>query len=319
MNDKLTLAAVITAELSGKRLDQALATVFPEHSRSRLQQWIKNGAVFVNDRLLRQRDPVHAGDCITITTESAVASPCCAEAIPLQILYADGEVIVLNKPAGMVVHPGAGNREHTLLNALLHYDPVLGRLPRAGIVHRLDKDTTGIMVVARNAESHTYLVKQLQARCIKREYLALVAGVMTAGGKVENPIGRHPVHRTRMAVSGRGKPAVTHFQVIKKYPAHTLVRVQLETGRTHQIRVHMASIHHPVVGDPAYGGRGQLPRNASDAVRHALQKFRRQALHACALGLTHRLTGHACYWEAPLPDDFRSLLQLLDNEKQKHP
>ena len=280
MNDKLTLAVVITAELSGKRLDQALATVFPEHSRSRLQQWIKNGCVFVNDRRLRQRDPVHAGDC-------------------------------------MVVHPGAGNREHTLLNALLHYDPGLGRLPRAGIVQRLDKDTTGIMVVARNAESHTYLVKQLQARCIKREYLALVAGVMTAGGKVENPIGRHPVHRTRMAVSGKGKPAVTHFQVIKKYPAHTLVRVQLETGRTHQIRVHMASIHYPVVGDPAYGGRGQPPGNASDAVRHALQKFRRQALHACALGLTHRTTGQPCYWEAPLPDDFRSLLQLLDNEKQK--
>ena len=317
MNDKLTLAVVITAELSGKRLDQALATVFPEHSRQRLQQWIKNGCVFVNDRRLRQRDPVHAGDCITITTETVVAAPCCAEAIPLQILYADGEVIVLNKPAGMVVHPGAGNREHTLLNALLHYDPGLGRLPRAGIVQRLDKDTTGIMVVARNAESHTYLVKQLQARCIKREYLALVAGVMTAGGKVENPIGRHPVHRTRMAVSGKGKPAVTYFQVIKKYPAHTLVRVQLEPGRPHQIRLHIASIHYPVVGDPAYGGRGQPPGNASDAVRHALQKFRRQALHACALGLTHRTTGQPCYWEAPLPDDFRSLLQLLDNEKQK--
>lgn len=313
--DKLKLEAVITNELSGKRLDQALAVVFSEHSRSRLQQWIKNGDVLVNDRLLRQRDPVHVGDRISVITELVAGESCCAEDIPLQILHEDGELIVLNKPAGLVVHPGAGNREHTLLNALLHYDSNLSRLPRAGIVQRLDKNTTGIMIVARTAESHTYLVKQLQAREIKREYLALVTGVMTAGGKIDNPIGRHPVHRTRMAVIAKGKPAITHYRMVKKYPAHTLIRVQLETGRTHQIRVHMASINHPITGDPIYGKRKQLPGNTSDTISNSLQKFKRQALHACALGLMHRVTGQACYWEAPLPEDFQLLLKLLDNDR----
>ena len=316
MIETLKMKAVVTGELSGKRLDRALSILFPEHSRSRLQQWIKKGDVYVNNRIMRQRDPVKPGDCITIITALTVETSSGAEAIPLHVLYADGEMIVLNKPAGMVVHPGAGNSLHTLMNALLHYDPDLVRLPRAGIIHRLDKDTTGIMVVARNPGSHSYLVKQLQQRAIRREYLALVSGVMKSGGKVEKPVGRHPVQRTRMAVTDKGKPAVTHFRIQKKYPAHTLIRVQLETGRTHQIRVHMASLHHPVVGDPAYGGRTLLPRDLGESVRNALQGFRRQALHACALDLTHRITGVPCHWEAPLPDDFRLLLALLDNEQQ---
>jgi len=314
MIDKLQLEAVITDDLSGKRLDQALAIVFSEHSRSRLQQWIKNGTVLVNDKVLRQRDQVHSGDRISINAELPVESSCDPEEIPLTIIYEDEELIVLNKPAGMVVHPGAGNREHTLLNALLHYDPDLNRLPRAGIVQRLDKDTTGIMVVARTAESHTYLVRQLKCRKIKREYLALVTGVMTAGGEIDQPVGRHPVHRTRMAVVEKGKPAITHYRIIKKYPAHTLIRVQLETGRTHQIRVHMAYIHYPIAGDPVYCGQGKSPRGTSNLICEAVKALRRQALHACSLGLTHRVTGESCCWDAPLPDDFQSLLQLLDNE-----
>jgi 23S rRNA pseudouridine1911/1915/1917 synthase len=315
MIDKLQLEAVITDDLSGKRLDQALAIVFSEHSRSRLQQWIKNGTVLVNNRILRQRDQVYSGDRISINTELPAETTCNAEKIPLTVIYEDEELIILNKPAGMVVHPGAGNREHTLLNALLHYDPVLNRIPRAGIVQRLDKDTTGIMVVARTEESHTYLVRQLKRRMIKREYMALATGVMTSGGKIDQPIGRHPVHRTRMAVVEKGKPSMTHYRIIKKYPAHTLIRVQLETGRTHQIRVHMAYIHHPIAGDPVYGGQGKSPRGVSENICTAVKALRRQALHACFLGLTHRVTGESCNWEAPLPDDFQSLLQLLDNEK----
>ena len=315
MIDKLQLEAVITDELSGKRLDQALAIIFSEHSRSRLQHWIKSGTVLVNDRVLRQRDQVHSGDRISINAELPIDASCDAEEIPLTIIYEDEELIILNKPAGMVVHPGAGNREHTLLNALLHYDPDLNRLPRAGIVQRLDKDTTGIMVVARTAESHTYLVRQLKSRKIKREYMALITGVMTAGGKIDQPIGRHPVHRTRMAVVEKGKPAITHYRIIKKYPAHTLIRVQLETGRTHQIRVHMAYIHYPIAGDPVYGRPGNSPRGTSDIICKAVMALRRQSLHACSLGLTHRVTGESCSWEAPLADDFQSLLQLLDNEK----
>jgi 23S rRNA pseudouridine1911/1915/1917 synthase len=315
MIDKLQLEAIITEELSGKRLDQALAIIFSEHSRSRLQQWIKNGTVLVNNRILRQRDQVHSGDRISINAELPIEATCDAEKIPLTVIYEDEELIILNKPAGMVVHPGAGNREHTLLNALLHYDPDLNRIPRAGIVQRLDKDTTGIMVVARTAESHTYLVRQLKCRMIKREYMALVTGVMTAGGKIDQPIGRHPVHRTRMAVVENGKPSMTHYRIIKKYPSHTLIRVQLETGRTHQIRVHMAYIHHPIAGDPVYGRQGKSPKGASVNISSAVKALQRQALHACSLGLIHRVTGESCNWEAPLPDDFQSLLQLLDNEK----
>jgi 23S rRNA pseudouridine1911/1915/1917 synthase len=231
--------------------------------------------------------------------------------IPLDIRYQDDQLLVINKPAGLVVHPAAGNPDGTLQNALLHYDPALASLPRAGIVHRLDKDTSGLMVVARSLAAHKSLVEQLQARSVHREYLALVQGQVTAGGSVDAPVGRHPRDRLRMAVVPSGKPALTHYRVLERFPAHTLLLVRLETGRTHQIRVHMASIHHPLVGDPLYGGRARVPRGASDGLRDALSDFRRQALHARRLELRHPATGEAVAWEAEMPADFAGLLDAL--------
>lgn len=308
------LTSVIPESLAGKRLDQALAILFPEHSRARLQQWIRNDHVQLNRKPSRQKARVQSGDVIEINATYEPSEVWEAENIPLEILYEDKQLLVVNKPAGLVVHPGAGNPQHTLLNALLHYDPELEYVPRAGIVQRLDKDTSGVMVIARTPEAHTRLVAALQARDIHREYQTIVSGVMTAGGSVDQPIGRHPRKRTRMAVVENGKNAVSHYRIIKKYRAHTHLRVTLQTGRTHQIRVHMSWLKYPIVGDPMYAGRLQLPKNASNNLVNLLQKFPRQALHASAIRLTHPLTGNILTCESPLPDDMQQLLVALNDD-----
>jgi 23S rRNA pseudouridine1911/1915/1917 synthase len=303
----------VPAELRGKRLDQALAELCPQHSRSRLQAWIKSGYVTVDNLLPRQRDVVQGGETIRISAEFESSERVWSrEAIPLDILHTDNHIIILNKPAGLVVHPGAGNPEHTLLNALLYRFPDLEQIPRAGIVQRLDKDTSGLMIIARSLTAHTYLVDQIQQRLVTREYQGIVAGVMTAGGTVDAPIGRHPIKRKRMAVVESGKPARTHYRVIKRFQAHTWIQLRLESGRTHQIRVHMAHIRHPLVGDPAYGGRQRFPKSSGPALLEALQTFPRQALHACRIELVHPETRATVSWEAPLPEDIKSLISLLD-------
>jgi 23S rRNA pseudouridine1911/1915/1917 synthase len=313
--EKLTV--VVPEELAGKRLDQALAVLCPQHSRARLQAWIKAGNVTVNREPSRQRTPVKAGEEITIFPVWDTHQEWSGEAIQLDILYEDDALIILNKPAGLVVHPGAGNPAHTLLNALLYHAPELDKVPRAGIFQRLDKDTSGIMVIARTPDAHTFLVDQLQQRHIIREYQAVVTGVMTSGGTVEAPIGRHPVHRKRMAVNNRGKAATTHYRILKKYPSHTHIRLKLESGRTHQIRVHMAHLHYPVVGDPVYGGRLRIPGNITPELKVMLQTFPRQALHACTLGLTHPRTGESLSWDAPLPGDIGKLLTALEHDSRQ--
>ena len=307
------LTLTVPPDLKGKRLDQALAELCPQHSRSRLQAWIRSGHVRVNDAVPRQRDVVQGGEHVNILVDvEPPAGNWPREAIPLEVVHQDEQLLVIDKPPGLVVHPGAGNPGRTLLNALVYHYPELARLPRAGIVQRLDKDTSGLMVIARTPEAHTWLVERLQARQVTREYQAVVAGVMTAGGTVEAPIGRHPVQRKRMAVVDGGKPAVTHYRVIRRFAAHTHVRLRLESGRTHQIRVHMAHIHHPIVGDPVYGGRPRFPRNAGPRLLETLRHFPRQALHASRLELDHPSTVQPVEWQAPLPEDMRTLLERLD-------
>jgi 23S rRNA pseudouridine1911/1915/1917 synthase len=296
-----TLKTIIPENLDNKRLDQALAKLFPEYSRSRLQAWIKARRVKVDGKILKSRDKVHTGQNIIVTPIIEPQKYWEAQAIALDIIYEDDDIIIINKPVGLVVHPGAGTRDRTMLNALLHHAPELAKLPRAGIIHRLDKDTSGLLVVARNLKSHTKLVAELQQRNIKREYEAIVVGVMAAGGTIDAPIGRHPKDRKRMAVVTSGKPAITHYRVIKRFKGYTHIKVTLETGRTHQIRVHMAYIHYPIVGDPVYGGNKARYKN-----------FKRQALHAKSLGLIHPRTGENREWQAPLPNDMGMLLKELD-------
>lgn len=313
---KLHLKIVIPAELENKRLDQALSQLCPEHSRSRIQSWIKAGDVSVNKTIYKQRNEVNHGDVVEIETEINNFDKHNAEAIDLDIIYEDEALIVINKPAGLVVHPGAGNPNHTLVNALLNFDLSLDKLPRAGIIHRLDKETTGILVVARTLESHTYLVKQLQAREIKREYQAIVCGQLTSGGSVENKMGRHPKQRIKMAVTTNGKIATTHFRIIKKYKHYTHLYLQLETGRTHQIRVHMSHLKHPIVGDPIYGNNNSIRKGVDPELRHFITNFNRQALHAYALQLTHPLTKEVMEFNADLPADLSSLIDALNNYDQ---
>jgi 23S rRNA pseudouridine1911/1915/1917 synthase len=311
MNASIRLAARIPAEQAGRRLDLVLAELFPDYSRSRLSQWIKAGQVRLDERQPRPRDPVQGGEQVIIEAELEPEGRVEAEAIPLEILHEDEAILVLYKPAGLVVHPAAGNPAGTLQNALLHHDSALAALPRAGIVHRLDKDTSGLMVVARSLAAHKSLVDQLQTRTMGREYEAVVQRVLAAGGSVDAPIGRHAVDRKRMAVVRGGKPAVTHYRVLERFRGHTHVRVRLETGRTHQIRVHMANIHCPLVGDPVYGGRPRIPKGSSEALRQALRGFPRQALHAIRLTLLHPGSGEEMSWETPLPEDMRQLLAVL--------
>ena len=304
-------SVVITAEQSGRRLDQALAELLPEYSRSRLKEWIVAGSVLVDGAAAEPRDRVAEGQEVELDATVVADYDVAAQAIRLDIVHEDAAVLVLNKPAGLVVHPGAGNRDATLENGLRHHDASLAELPRSGILHRLDKDTSGLLLVAKTLESHTLLTRDLQERRIRREYRALVNGVMTAGGTVDQPIDRHPVQRTRMAVAHGGRPAVTHSRVLARGVAHTWLAVRLETGRTHQIRVHLAHIGFPIIGDPVYGGRPRVPAGASAAVLETLRGFRRQALHAAAIAFTHPVSGALLEFSAPLPDDLHALLAAL--------
>lgn len=302
----------IPQELAGMRLDSALARLLPEHSRTRIKAWIDAGEVKVGRLSGKPRDKVSRGARIRLTIRPEVPeSEVLPETIPLAVLYEDAEVLVIDKPAGLVVHPGAGNRHHTLQNALLGRDPTLAALPRAGIVHRLDKDTSGLLVVARSARAHTALARQLLARSVEREYLAICVGVMTGGGTVEEPLGRHRSDRLRMAVRSDGRPARTHYRVLERFRGHTYLRVKLDTGRTHQIRVHLAHLKYPLVGDPVYGTRLGRPRGAGDQLIEALRSFKRQALHAAALAFDHPLSGERLAFEAPPPADFAALLDAL--------
>jgi 23S rRNA pseudouridine1911/1915/1917 synthase len=303
---------VITVEHAGRRLDQAIAALLPQHSRSRLQDWIRSGLVRVNGQQTRPRAVVQAGDRIDIDDQiESAQTDALPEAIPLQVVHEDEAILILNKPAGLVVHPGAGNPRGTLLNALLNHDAGLASVPRAGIVQRLDKDTSGIMVVARTPEAHTYLVAQLARRKVRREYRAIVSGVLTAGGTIDAALGRHASDRKRMAVAPGGRNAVTHYRVLERFQAHTYLRVMLETGRTHQIRVHLAHIQHQVVGDPVYGRRRMIPGGVASDLRAAVMAFPRQALHASELGLVHPVSGQDLHWNVPLPADMQMLLDLL--------
>ncbi|MAY42810.1 MULTISPECIES: 23S rRNA pseudouridine(1911/1915/1917) synthase RluD [unclassified Neptuniibacter] len=311
MSDQIQLEAQVSNDLIGKRLDQAVAKLFPDYSRSRLQGWIKDGSLTVDGAIKRPRDKLFGGELVKVDAELEVIEDHKAEDIPLDIVYEDDHILVVNKPAGLVVHPAVGHRDGTLLNALLHHHPDIAQVPRAGIVHRLDMDTTGLMVVAKTIIAQTELVDQLQDRSMGREYEAIVNGVMTGGGLVDEPMGRHSKHRQKMAVVGVGKEAVTHYRLLKKLRAHTHIRLKLETGRTHQIRVHMAHINYPLVGDQLYGGRFRLPKGCSDEMIDTLRNFKRQALHAKKLELWHPHTGELVSWEVDLPDDFQKLLDVL--------
>ena len=314
-NPFLKLLIEIPEEYYGKRLDQTLAVLLPDYSRSRLQRWIREGRVLVDGQVFRPRDTVHGGEKVEVdAAESAEKSNCEPEDLPISVSYEDDDLIVLVKAAGMVVHPAAGNYSGTLQNALLFHYPDLIAIPRAGIVHRLDKDTSGLMVIARSLRAHSNLVEQLQTRQMGREYEAVVNGIMVAGGTVDEPIGRHPVDRKRMAVVRNGKQAITHYRVIKKFRQHTHIRVKLESGRTHQIRVHMSYIKYPLVGDPVYGGRRRIPAGASEQLIEQLDSFPRQALHAVQLELQHPADGKSMLWQSALPDDMRQLINLLADE-----
>ena len=308
------LSATIPEEVAGERLDRVLAQLFPDYSRSRLQTWIKAGAVTLDGRRPGVRDKVRGGEAVRVDVVLEPETRWRGEAMDLDLAYEDEHLLVVNKPAGLVVHPAAGNHRGTLVNALLHHAPELEALPRAGLIHRLDKDTTGLLVIARTLKAHTHLSRQLKERAFLREYQALVQGVMTAGGMVDAPLGRHRSDRKRMAVVSNGREAVTHYRVARRFVAHSYLSVRLETGRTHQIRVHMAHIHHPLIGDPTYGGRRRLSAGASDELKAVLAGFRRQALHAGRLALEHPQSGERMDWKVPLPEDMQALLETLQRQ-----
>ena len=311
MNPASERTATIPESAAGRRFDAVLAELFPEYSRSRLAEWIKAGDALLDGRTVRPRDPVRGGESVALAVVLETQTEALAEDIPLTLLYEDDDVFVIDKPAGLVVHPGAGNPAGTLVNALLHRDPGLSVLPRAGIVHRLDKDTSGAMVVARTVPAHTALVAQLSARDVHRQYLAVVVGALVSGGTASAAIDRHPRDRLRMAVRDDGRDAVTHYRLRERFRAHTALECRLETGRTHQIRVHMAHLKHPIVGDPLYGGSLKLPKGASPELIEALRGFRRQALHAEVLEFVHPTTGEPVRCQAPVPADMQKLLAVL--------
>ncbi len=318
MSVTVSRTAEVPLDCAGMRLDQVAAQLFAEYSRERLKDWIKDGQLMLDGRVAKPKDRVAGGEMMQLSAELAVETPAQAQNIPLTIVYEDAHLLVVDKPAGLVVHPGAGNPDGTLVNALLHHHADLNLLPRAGLVHRIDKDTSGLLVVAKTLEAHTDLTAQLADKSVYREYEAVAAGVMTSGATINEPIDRHPTDRTRMAVvkrrdddDTRGRDAVTHYRVISRFRGHTHIRVQLETGRTHQIRVHMAHAGHPLVGDPVYGGRMRLPKGGTPEMIKAVQHFPRQALHARRLGLVHPATGADMSWESPLPADMLELLAVL--------
>lgn len=310
MNSERQIVTV-PEELAGLRLDQALARMFPEYSRSRLKEWLLAGAITVDGGAKRPRDAVAGGETVSLEPQLEPEVRAAPEPIGLDVVYEDEDLLVVNKPAGLVVHPGAGNPAGTLMNGLLHHAPSLESVPRAGIIHRIDKDTTGLLLVAKTISAHTALVRQLADREISRNYLAICNGVLTGGGTIDQPIGRHPGDRKRMSVQQDGKPAVTHYTVLERFRAFTYINVSLETGRTHQIRVHFAWRRHALVGDPTYGGRLALPAGASEPLVEALRQFKRQALHAAKLVFAHPVSGEKIELEAPLPADFSGLLDVM--------
>lgn len=305
------LTIEVPHEMAGMRLDAALAELFSEYSRSKLQTWVKAGRVKVNGAELKPRDKVEGGELIELDAEPEVIITYEPENIPLDILFEDDEILILNKPAGLVVHPAIGNWSGTLLNALLYHAPQLETLPRAGIVHRIDKDTSGLLMVAKTLQAHNSLTEQLQERSIHREYQAITHNRMIAGSTIDEPIGRHPTDRLRYAVNRDGKEAVTHYRVISRFKRHTHIQVKLETGRTHQIRVHMAHVNFPLLGDQLYSGRFKMPAKCGEELEAVLRGFKRQALHAAKLGLVHPKTGEYMEWEQPLPEDMVLLLAAL--------
>ncbi|MFD1009206.1 23S rRNA pseudouridine(1911/1915/1917) synthase RluD [Oceanisphaera ostreae] len=320
MSQQIELNGTVADHQFGQRLDQTLAEMFPDYSRTRIKTWIQLDQVRLDGEVANKpRAKVVSGQQVLINAELEDDVRFDPEDLPLNIVYEDDDIMIINKPAGLVVHPGAGTPGGTMLNGLLHYCPSLAEVPRAGIVHRLDKDTTGLMVVAKTIPAQTHLVTALQERNITREYEAVAIGHMTSGGTVDANIGRHPTQRILMAVVPSGKPAVTHYRVMEKYRAHTRLRLRLESGRTHQIRVHMAHLQHPLVGDPTYGGRLKLPRSAEPELRDFLRNFKRQALHAVLLRLEHPISGEVMEWQAPLPDDFVALIELLKADTTAHP
>ena len=320
MSQQIELSGVVADHQYGQRLDQALAEMFPDYSRSRIKTWIQQEQVRLDGEVVsKPREKVLPGQQVLVNAELEDEVRFEPEAIELNIVYEDDHILVINKPAGLVVHPGAGTPDGTLLNALLHHCPAIAEVPRAGIVHRLDKDTTGLMVVAKTVPAQTHLVAALQARDITREYEAVAIGHMTAGGTVDANIGRHPTQRIQMAVTPTGKPAVTHYRVMEKFRAHTRLRLRLETGRTHQIRVHMAYLKHPLVGDPVYGGRLKPPRGASPELLEFLRGFKRQALHAVMLRLAHPVSGELMEWHAPVPEDMIALVEVLRADTRANP
>jgi 23S rRNA pseudouridine1911/1915/1917 synthase len=308
----------VPGDMSGRRLDQAAAMLLPEFSRSRLKSWIDAGALTVDGVDAKARTLLKGGEELVLEAELTAAVAALPEAIPFDVVHEDTALLVIDKPVGLVVHPGAGNWTGTLQNALLHRYPELALLPRAGLVHRLDKDTSGLLLVARTLESQTALSAMLERRDIKRTYVAICQGVFTGGGSVEAPIGRHRTERTKMAVVEGGREARTHYRVLERFRAHTLCEVELDTGRTHQIRVHMAHIRAPLLGDPVYGGRPRLPPAASDELRAALQGFKRQALHAHRLAFEHPATGEELVFVSPLPADIVALAELLRADAASH-
>ena len=307
----------VPAELAGHRLDQALARMFPEYSRSRLKSWLLAGSITVDGDSWRPRDPVSGGEAVALTVETEVSVRAEPEPIPLHVVFEDEALLIINKPAGLVVHPGAGNPAGTLMNALLHHASALEELPRAGIIHRLDKETSGLLLVGKTLSAHTALTRLLSDREISRQYLAVCTGVLTGGGTIDAPIGRHPVDRKRMSVQEDGKEAITHYTVIERFRAHTLVKVSLDTGRTHQIRVHFAHRRHALVGDPTYGGRLALPKGASDELITMLRSFKRQALHATRLAFEHPERGEALEFEVEPPQDFLDLVNVLRRDAKQ--
>jgi len=306
-----TLTIIIPERMTGYRLDVALSEMLPDYSRSKITAWIKSGDALVNNKAFKPKDKVNGSQMVMLSLNKKQNNEWSAENIALNIVFEDEDIIVINKQFGIVTHPGAGNWTGTLANALLYYDSSLSKLDRAGIVHRLDKNTSGLMVIARNEKSQKYLVEQLQSHLVDREYSAIVYGHMIAGGTVDEPIGRDPKDRVKQAVSMSGKDATTHYRAIDRFKSHTHVKAVLETGRTHQIRVHLSYVGHSLIGDPMYGGRVRFPKKASDELKDALLNFKRQALHSKKLTLTHPISGESMSWKASLPDDMLKLLEVL--------
>ncbi|MGU9957412.1 MAG: 23S rRNA pseudouridine(1911/1915/1917) synthase RluD [Arenicellales bacterium WSBS_2016_MAG_OTU3] len=316
--DDNLLNASIPEALDGQRFDKALSALFSQHSRSSLQQWLRDGLATLNGNVVKQRERVRTDDVVEVRVPAPEISEWKGEDFDLDIVFADENLFVINKPAGLVVHPGAGNPKNTLINALIHQDENLKVLPRSGIVHRIDKHTSGLLVVARNERARSAFIEMLETHDVEREYIAITNGVMIAGGMVAEPIARHPRDRLRMAVTAKGKNAITHYRVAEKFRAHTQIKISLETGRTHQVRVHMAHINFPLVGDPVYGGRLKIPAGATDELRDTLKTFKRQALHAARLSFAHPVSGEIVCFEQAIPEDMQNLISALQADSKQH-